>query len=122
MTATTATPTLDALNANAPTREVPAWGMTVRNQLSVGRAGRAGTRGRSASMVHLVYTTVIVSVVDASKAADVGKLLGAYSCVSGNGQFTATPIDGFDIDAITCKRCKARAEYAVSQLAVAEAV
>ena len=119
MTTTTATPTLDALNANVPTDEWPAWGKTVRNQFAVGRAGRAGTRGRSASMVHLLHTTVIVSVVDASKAADVGKLFGAYSCASGNGQFTATPIAGLDIDAITCKRCKARAEYAVSQLAAA---
>lgn len=109
-TTSTQTPALDQLNARfSTTRSWEHWGFDIRDEYRVGRAGRYARRGASGAKMHLVRVAVIVGGPKAAPS-DIGRLWGAYSCVSGNGQFTAQPVAGLDLDAITCTRCRARAE------------
>lgn len=108
--------TLEQLNAQVTawrtvtgSSDVHEWsGWTLRRSYAVGKCGsQNGRRGRAGAKAHLLHVEIVEAVNEPKYAGRVGQYHRITGC-NGNGQFTGTIVEGAELEAITCAKCKAK--------------
>jgi len=114
----TTTTTLDDLNATLRAHQLrhgvaerQSFGITYTTEYAVGRCGsQNGRRGTAGAKLHLLTVERAIAVPDGSRVK-VGNAIAIRGC-NGNGQFTGVVVDGADLAAVTCEKCRRRLDNA----------
>lgn len=85
------------------------FGLTLRREYAVGRAGQQqGRRGTAGAKLHLLSVERITAEAEPKAGRSrVGDFFSIQGCVSSNGQFTGTVVAGAELASVNCSRCQA---------------